>query len=73
MQAGREEQLDAMSATVLKDAEACDLVTDAAHLEGFEIIEMPFLNERDICDDQIAFVNLPIYWCGPPSPPKRGA
>ena len=54
--AGREEQLDAMSSDVLKEAEACELVTDAAHLEGFEIIEMPFLNERDIRDDQIAFV-----------------
>ena len=53
---GREEQLDAMSADVLKEAEACNLVTDADHLKGFEIVEMPFLNERDIRDDQIAFV-----------------
>ena len=53
---GREEQLDAMSSDALKEADACVLVTDATHLEGIEIIEMPFLNERDIRDDQIAFV-----------------
>lgn len=54
--AGADVPLDEMTSDALREAETCEVITEAAYLDGFEIIEMPFLNERDITQDQIAFV-----------------
>lgn len=53
---GDDVEIDAMSSEALQEAEACALVTDAAHFAGLEIIEVPFLNERTLTDEQVAFV-----------------
>ena len=53
---GREETVDELTSEAAKDAQRCDIVAKSPHLEGFEFIEMPFLNERDITDEQVAQV-----------------
>jgi len=53
---GTETELEALNAEDLADAEACELTQAVDYLDGLEIIEAPFLNERDITDEQIAFV-----------------
>lgn len=53
---GSETSCDELTSEVLREAASCNITRDAAHLAGLEIIEMPYLNERDITDEQIAFV-----------------
>lgn len=61
---GKETALDAMTSDALQEAEACEFVSGADQLAGFEFIEMPFLNERTLSDDEIAFVEAAdiIVW-----------
>ncbi|MEM9317982.1 MAG: dynamin family protein [Pseudomonadota bacterium] len=53
---GSESTHDGLSDAVLQAAESCEIIGTSEHLAGLEIVEMPFLNERDITDEQIAYV-----------------
>jgi len=54
---GEEEEVETFEGCDFSDSSMCMVVSDRDHLSGFEIVEVPYLNEKQIPDDMVDLIS----------------